>query len=937
MLAIVCGVACINCSANHDTRNMFCMQQQQQQQQSSTRSEILHAATSGKGTSTGAAAAHPTSSNGNVKSAPKKSTSRQSSITRLSTITSQQSPPADTPADAHIQKLPLRQTSVSSQGSPSAADEWQSLLADTTAAPIKVQASKARPTLGPPKLQGAVSTRPSSTTGKTTSGPTPMTVTASPARQSAPTSLSVAAGRTDAAGTTAAGDTSGIATAGLKTSSSRVAGKAADLPSDSQRAISSRLVSAGATANPDAEISGTNLTAEAAGHPAGFGSDDLKPVVPSISHKAAAKPLGAAPPTDAKGLPSGSGPARQRPGLFGASQALPKAMPGAAASKADQAGEAPPAMSGRASTSSASSAASERYSKFMAGLPGRGQLPARGGLSERGQQPRAGQTAAAQTPKEGSSSSPSKAETSPLDASHSAVPGQGPPASVKTADVSLPKAAGISSAPEGSRQATAAEAAPSADTAAAPAVLSAAVTPAANIPSAPSALAAVAAAEPTGASASAGSSTAADSHTPASQTAAAMLRPSSKPADGAQPSLHADVRSTTSGRAAADAAAAGSPAASSPAADINTAPAKPNESYQQQPPSVFSDSSLVADSLATADMDAPIATTSTSTAVRDTTDAIPSHSAGESTAAAAIPFATFGPSSQADDDTDDFFAVANDIPPTVPASRPPPPTAAAELPQHPPSTAAMNPLPTLSTPTDASSSANPPQKQLEVVGAGKPNASAVSPPQPQRAALPARHRGSADAAASHPPVLQQATAAAPPASVSADHAQAPAASSAASGGSPVPATGTAPAAAGAAAKPSNKADVLLPPALVVTNKPMPAAVDLAATAVHPVATAVGPSANLQAEAAFSAAGQPLSYGGLEESKITPLDVEKEEDKAEQQSGFVPIPFGGSSSRPSFAATAVAAPFGSHMDLDSMDDSFFDSIGTGIHTSCGVHL
>ncbi|KAL0050461.1 hypothetical protein WJX82_011650 [Trebouxia sp. C0006] len=352
-------------------------QQQQQQQQSSTRSEILHAATSGKGTSTGAAAAHPTSSNGNVKSAPKKSTSRQSSITRLSTIMSQQSPPADIPADAHIQKLPLRQTSVSSQGSPSAADEWQSLLADTTAAPIKVQASKARPTLGPPKLQG----------------------------------------RTDAAGTTAAGDTSGIATAGLKTSSSRVAGKAADLPSDSQRAISSRLVSAG--------------------------------------------------------------------------------------------------------------------------LPGRGQLPARGGLSERGQQPRAGRTAAAQTPKEGSSSSPSKAEISPLDASHSAVPGQGPPASVKTAD--------------------------------------------------------------------------------------------------------------------------------------------------QQPPSVFSDSSLVADSLATAD---------------------------------------------------------------------------------------------------------------------------------------------------------------------------------------------------------------------------------------------------QAEAAFSAAGQPLSYGGLEESKITPLDVEKEVDKAEQQSGFVPIPFGGSSSRPSFAATAVAAPFGSHMDLDSMDDSFFDSIGTG---------
>ena len=606
---------------------------------------------------------------------------------------SQQSPPADTPADAHIQKLPLRQTSVSSQGSPSAADEWQSLLADTTAAPIKVQASKARPTLGPPKLQGAVSTRPSSTTGKTTSGPTPMTVTASPARQSAPTSLSVAAGRTDAAGTTAAGDTSGIATAGLKTSSSRVAGKAADLPSDSQRAISSRLVSAGATANPDAEISGTNLTAEAAGHPAGFGSDDLKPVVSSTSHKAAAKPLGAALPTDAKGLPSGSGPARQRPGLFRASQALPKAMPGAAASKADQAGEAPPAMSGGASTSSASSAASEHYSKFMAGLPGRGQLPARGGLSERGQQPRAGRTAAAQTPKEGSSSSPSKAETSPLDASHSAVPGQGPPASVKTADVSLPKAAGISSAPEGSRQATAAEAAPSADTAAAPAVLSAAVTPAANIPSAPSALAAVAAAEPTGASASAGSSTAADSHTPASQTAAAMLRPSSKPADGAQPSLHADVRSTTSGRAAADAAAAGSPAASSPAADINTAPAKPNESYQQQPPSMFSDSSLVADSLATAD---------------------------------------------------------------------------------------------------------------------------------------------------------------------------------------------------------------------------------------------------QAEAAFSAAGQPLSYGGLEESKITPLDVEKEVDKAEQQSGFVPIPFGGSSSRPSFAATAVAAPFGSHMDLDSMDDSFFDSIGTGIHTSCGVH-
>ncbi|KAL0026968.1 hypothetical protein WJX79_003842 [Trebouxia sp. C0005] len=54
----------------------------------------------------------------------------------------------------------------------------------------------------------------------------------------------------------------------------------------------------------------------------------------------------------------------------------------------------------------------------------------------------------------------------------------------------------------------------------------------------------------------------------------------------------------------------------------------------------------------------------------------------------------------------------------------------------------------------------------------------------------------------------------------------------------------------------------------------------------------------------------------------------DEDKTEQQSGFVPIPFGSSSNRPSFAATAVAAPFGSHADSDNMDDSFFDSIGTG---------
>jgi len=218
----------------------------------------------------------------------------------------------------------------------------------------------------------------------------------------------------------------------------------------------------------------------------------------------------------------------------------------------------------------------------------------------------------------------------------------------------------------------------------------------------------------------------------------------------------------------------------------------------------------------------------------------------------------------------------------------------------------------------------------------------VSPPQPQRAALPARHRGSADAAASHPPVLQQATAAAPPASVSADHAQAPAASSAASGGSPVPATGTAPAASSAAsgkspvpatgaapaaaavaAKLSNKADVSLPPSLAASDRTMPTAVDSVA--------------NFQAEPAFSAAGRALSYGGTEETQVIPLDAEKEEEKAEQQCGFVPIPFGGSSNRPSFAATAVAAPFGSHMDLDSMDDSFFDSIGTGIYTSCDVHL
>ncbi len=903
-------------------------QQQQQQQQSRARPGTHHAATSGTATSNGAAAVHPTSSNGNVKSAPKKSMSSQSSITRLSTIMSQQSPPADTSADAHIQKLPLRQTSDSSQGSPSAADEWQSLLADTTAAPIKVRASKARPALGRSKLQDAVSTRPSNATGKATSGPTLLSITASPASQSAQLPAAVSAGQTNAAGATAAGDTCGITTAGPKTGS-RVAAKAADVPSDSQRAISLRSVSADANANSGAEISSTTLAAEASGHPAGSGPDDLKPVDPSISHKAAGKPLGAAPPTDAKGLPSGSRPARQRLSLFSASQALPTAMLGAAASKADQAAEAAPAMSGRAGTRSASSAASERYSKFMAGLPGRGQLPASGGLSERGQQPRAGTTAAAQIPKEGTSSSPSKTETSPSDASHAAVLGQGPPASVKTADVSLPKAACISSAPEGSRQATAAEAAPSANTAAAPAALSAASTPAANTPPAPSAAAAAAAAaasvsaavlaaaaaEPmtaTGASASAGSSTAADSRTPASQTAATKpkLRPSSKCGDGAKPSRHADVPPTTFGRAAADAAAA----ADSHAADINTAPAKPGGSYQQQPLSMFSDSSLGADSMATPDMDAPIATTSMSTAIRDTTDAISSHSTGESTAAAAIPFATFGPSSQADDDTDDFFAAAGYTPPTVPASRPPPPTAAA---QHLSSTVAMNPLPTLSAPTDASSSVKQPQMQLDAVGPGKPHVGTVR--QPQRAALPARHRGSAAA----PPFLQHATAAAPPVSVSDHHAQAPAASSAASGGSPVPATVTAPASAAATAKLSNKADVSLPPALFATD---------ASTS-----TAVDPAANLQAEAAFSAAGQALSYGGLEEPTFVPLDEEREAGKAEQQSGFVPIPFGGSSIRPSFAATAAAAPFGSHMDLDSMDDSFFDSIGTGIHTSCGVHL
>ena len=235
------------------TCTVFCMQQQQQQQQSSARPESLHAATSGKATSNGAAAAHPTSSNGNVKSAPKKLTSRQSSITRWSTITGQQSPPADTPADAHIHKLPHRQTSDSSQGSPSAADDWQSLLADTSAAPIKVQASKAGPTLGPPKLQGAVSTRPSSATGKATSGPTPMSVTASPASQSAQLPVAVPAGHTVAAGTIAAGDASGITSARSKTGN-RGVGPAADLPSDSQTAISLQSLSAGATIAPGCRL-----------------------------------------------------------------------------------------------------------------------------------------------------------------------------------------------------------------------------------------------------------------------------------------------------------------------------------------------------------------------------------------------------------------------------------------------------------------------------------------------------------------------------------------------------------------------------------------------------------------------------------------------------------------------------------------------------------
>ena len=566
-------------------------------------------------------------------------------------------------------------------------------------------------------------------------------------------------------------------------------------------------------------------------------------------------------------------------------------MPGAAASKADQAAEAPQAISRRASTSSASTAASDRYSKFMAALPGRGQLPARGGLSERGQQPRAGRTAAAQIPKEGTSSSTSRGETSPPDASHSKVPGQGPASSVKAADPSLPKAAGFPLVCKGLRQATAADATPSA------------------------AAAATTAAEPTtatGAPSLSGSSTAADSQTSASQTAATKpkLRPSSKFGDGAKPSLQAGVRPTTLGRAAAAAAAAD---ADSPAAEVNTAPffpaAKLVESDQQQLPSVSSDSSLPADSMSTADMGATDATSGVSRAVRATTDAIPSNSTAELTAAAAIPFATSGSSSQADDDPDDFFAVAGD----TPASRPAAAELPQQLPQHLPSAAAIDSLAALPAPADASSTGIQPQKQLDAVGPGEPNAVAVR--QPWRIALPARHRGSADAVAPQPPFLQQATAAAPPAYMPDHHAQAPAGS----GGSAVPATSTAPAAA--AANPRNKADVSPPPAFVATDRTMP-------TAVDPVATAVDPVANLQAEAAFSTAGQLLSYGGSEETQVIPLDEEKEEDKAEQQSGFVPIPFGGSSSRPSFAATAVTAPFGSHADTDSMDDSFFDSIGTG---------
>lgn len=258
-------------SANNDTCTVFCTQQRQQQQQSGARPTALHAATSGKTTSNGTAAAHPTSSNGNVKSAPKKLTSRQSSITRLSTITGQQSPPADTPADAQFQKLSLRQTSNSSQGSPSAADDWRSLLADTTAAPIKVQASKARPTHGLPKLQGAVSTHPSSVTGKATSGPTPMSAAASTASQSAQLPSAVSAGHTDGAGSTAASDTSGITTVGPK-ASSRVAGQAADLQSDSQRAISLESFSASATTRSRMESTG----------PAEAGHADLRTLAPSI-------------------------------------------------------------------------------------------------------------------------------------------------------------------------------------------------------------------------------------------------------------------------------------------------------------------------------------------------------------------------------------------------------------------------------------------------------------------------------------------------------------------------------------------------------------------------------------------------------------------------------------------------------------------------------
>lgn len=921
------------------------MQHQQQEQQHPTvrppvRPPATHARPA-KPLSPDATPAPASSSNGDAaKPAPRKSASRQGSITRLSTTTTQPTPPAETPSDARPKQLILRQTSASShaqnaleatppqavtadssadaqrqkllsrqtpssseshrplsrqtssstaanallatlsQGSSSALGDWQSLLADTTAAPIKLHSSKARHPPDAQKPSGPDSTRPSSS-GKHSAAPSPSASTAAPALQPVTMPSAQTADTTGGPAVAQSSTTGSTAARGTGVGSSRVTGQSAGVAPAGQKPPPQRPVSAVTTAKltvvrPAAELQGTDMAVNSTDLPSATRAAEQRSAsvwcgtASSVSQSAGAQPGKAAAPTEPKGLPTGARPERQRQSLFGSSTASAASKPGAAAPTAGQAADPAGAATGPAGTSSAPSTASARYSKLMATLSGGGQPPRSGGAQVRPPLLRGGTSGG--TGRETALLGGGPALAAPLNGQLSAV-------KTDTAGVTLPK---VQSGPGGPQPRTAVEAASRADMPAAsaasadlpPASTMADTSSAAAVPvlgSAPSQAVAV--------SVLAASKAQPKRRASPASAATARLGPHAKPLPSIPPDAAAGAAATpysnTADGAAADATA-------------SARVAGPHSRQLRQYPVPALNTAV------------PPAEHSLLKGDRRTADASPK----ASTTARDTPFTTAELVSAVGDD-DGFFAAASDSPVTVPALKPALSTPAAAASGSP--TATQSGLG--QGPSDTIHTQNP--TAVAVGGLGTTSAGAGKHAQKHQAQL--QGMASADSAAMaalKAPSVQPSAATSP---ALPDHF---AAAAGAAEPASLPATTAAPSAA--VTKTTDRA-LVLPPFST-------AAASAADT------TAVGPPATAQAKAALPAAVQACTAVAPKETSSSPFGEDQEDSRAEPRSGFIPIPFGGSSVNvgvPNFAAPSLQDPFKSHADADDdPEDSFFDSIGTG---------